>query len=172
VRFRARLNGDERMRAIELLGEAPSFDVELDGRASSYHAVRLAPGRFSIVDAEGRHVDASIASTADGGVRVHVGSAVVDLTLLDELAARTLLAAGKGKARKTGDLRAAIPGRVLRVNVAPGDSVEHGQTLLVLEAMKMENEVRSNLSGRVRAVDVVPGQAVGSGDVLVRFEEG
>jgi len=45
-----------------------------------------------------------------------------------------------------------------------------GQPLLVLEAMKMENEVRSVRDGKIRTVDVAPGQAVGSGDILIRFE--
>jgi biotin carboxyl carrier protein len=55
--------------------------------------------------------------------------------------------------------------------VAPGDEVTLGQSLLVLEAMKMENEVRSPRAGRIRSIEVTSGQAVGGGDLLVRFED-
>jgi biotin carboxyl carrier protein len=68
------------------------------------------------------------------------------------------------------DLRAAMPGRVTRVKVAVGDAVVKGQGLLVVEAMKMENEVRAPREGRVVAVGVIPGQAVETGALLVSVE--
>jgi biotin carboxyl carrier protein len=58
---------------------------------------------------------------------------------------------------------------VLRVAVAPGDTVTEGQALLVLEAMKMENEVKAPRDGVIASVEAVPGRAVSAGDVLVRF---
>ncbi|MGB3055569.1 MAG: biotin/lipoyl-containing protein, partial [Acidimicrobiales bacterium] len=54
-----------------------------------------------------------------------------------------------------------------KVNVAAGDTVEAGQVVAVLEAMKMENNVSTDVAGTVAEVKVEPGQAVGSGDVLV-----
>ena len=65
-----------------------------------------------------------------------------------------------------------MPGRVLRVLVAPGEKVAQGQPLLVLEAMKMENEVKSPRDGVIASVEVSAGKAVSAGDVLVRFEIG
>ena len=69
-------------------------------------------------------------------------------------------------------MKAAIPGRVLRVLANAGDSVTQGQPLVVLEAMKMENDVRSPRDGVVRSVEVAAGQAVGAGQVLLRLEPG
>ena len=69
-------------------------------------------------------------------------------------------------------LKAPMPGLVVRVLVAPGVQVESGQGLIVLEAMKMENELRAPAAGTVRSVSVIPGQAVEKGQALVEFGEG
>ena len=68
------------------------------------------------------------------------------------------------------ELRAIIPGRVLSVDVADGDSVEAGQRVLVVEAMKMQNELRSPRAGTIRGIAVGPGQTVELGDVLLVVE--
>ena len=68
-----------------------------------------------------------------------------------------------------GEVRAPMPGLVLRVPVAEGDEVAAGQTLLVLEAMKMENAVKAPAAGTVQAVAVSEGQAVEKGALLVSF---
>jgi biotin carboxyl carrier protein len=68
------------------------------------------------------------------------------------------------------ELRAIIPGRVLSVDVADGDIVEGGQRVLVVEAMKMQNEVRSPRAGTITGVAVGPGQTVELGDVLLVVE--
>lgn len=67
-------------------------------------------------------------------------------------------------------IRAPMPGLVVRVAVAVGDSVAAGQGVAVVEAMKMENELRATAAGRVRAVHAVPGQTVEKGTVLVELE--
>jgi biotin carboxyl carrier protein len=63
-----------------------------------------------------------------------------------------------------------MPGRVVEVSVAPGDSVPPGGLLLVLEAMKMQNEIRSARGGRVARVEVVAGRPVEGGARLVVLE--
>lgn len=68
-------------------------------------------------------------------------------------------------------LLAPMPGLVVRVDVQPGDIVQAGQPLVVMEAMKMENELRSTSGGVVRAVRVQPGAAVEKGATLVELGE-
>ena len=68
-------------------------------------------------------------------------------------------------------LVAPMPGLVVRVNVKPGDQVQAGQPLVVMEAMKMENELRSVSTGIVRSVRAQPGSAVEKGAVLVELVE-
>jgi acetyl/propionyl-CoA carboxylase alpha subunit len=65
---------------------------------------------------------------------------------------------------------APMPGLIVRVNVAPGDTVEAGQGVVVMEAMKMENELRATGPGKVRSVEVAPGTAVEKGALLVALE--
>ena len=65
------------------------------------------------------------------------------------------------------EIRAIIPGRIASVAVAPGDAVEAGQTLLAVEAMKMQNELRAPRAGTVTRVPVGAGSTVELGDVLV-----
>ena len=67
-------------------------------------------------------------------------------------------------------LKAPMPGLVIRVNVAIGDTVAAGQGLVVIEAMKMENELRCVAGGRVKAIRAIVGQAVEKGELLVEIE--
>ena len=68
------------------------------------------------------------------------------------------------------EIRAIIPGRVASVTVAPGDRVELGQTLLAVEAMKMQNELRAPRQGTIVRVPAAAGATVEVGDVLVVIE--
>jgi 3-methylcrotonyl-CoA carboxylase alpha subunit len=63
-----------------------------------------------------------------------------------------------------------MPGKVLAVKVAPGDRVASGTALLVLEAMKMENDLLSSVDGTVKSVEARVGGMVNTGDVLLRIE--
>ena len=69
-----------------------------------------------------------------------------------------------------GVLKAPMPGLVGRVQVQPGEQVAAGAPLVVLEAMKMENELKAGAPGVVKSVRVVSGEAVEKGQVLVEFE--
>jgi pyruvate carboxylase subunit B len=62
-----------------------------------------------------------------------------------------------------------MPGLIVRVLVGPGDTVTEGQGLVVMEAMKMENELRSPSAGTVRSVAATPGTAVEKGAVLIEL---
>lgn len=64
-------------------------------------------------------------------------------------------------------VNAPMPGTILRVNVNPGDVVKKGQVLLILEAMKMENEIVAPADGKVATVNIAKGASVNAGDLLV-----
>ncbi|MEO1129704.1 MAG: biotin/lipoyl-containing protein [Planctomycetota bacterium] len=74
--------------------------------------------------------------------------------------------AGPGDAK---EVRSPIAGTVVRVLVKVGDDVKPDQTLMVVEAMKMESNIASPLSGTVKEIGVAQGATVGAGDVLIRF---
>ena len=80
------------------------------------------------------------------------------------------LTGGAGGVRGPGALKAPMPGLVVRVHVAAGQRVAAGTGMVVLEAMKMENELRAAMEGVVRSVRVGAGEAVEKGQVLVEFD--
>ena len=85
-----------------------------------------------------------------------------------------LLAETSRSATRTGgpaEVRASLPGLVVRVAVAVGDIVAAGEPLVAIEAMKMQNEIRAPGPGRVVAVEVSPGQTIAAGALLVRLAD-
>ncbi|HLB35678.1 MAG TPA: biotin/lipoyl-containing protein [Gemmatimonadales bacterium] len=103
-----------------------------------------------------------------GGWLIQRGGEIWPAEVVDERTAQLrALRKDQGKQEAPGLVRAPMPGLVLRVEVAAGQEIAAGSGLVVLEAMKMENEIRSTGPGRVKAVLVEPGQAVEKGTPLV-----
>ncbi len=78
-------------------------------------------------------------------------------------------ASSSGKAKKGARVKSQMPGKIVRILVKAGDEVKKGQSLLVMEAMKMENEIKSPQDGVIKAVKVTEGQAIESGAELLLF---
>lgn len=78
----------------------------------------------------------------------------------------------RGRAVVAGGLEAPMPGKVVRVEVAAGDEVRTGQTILIVEAMKMEHTLRAPRDGKVVAVHVAAGDMVASGQALAEIDGG
>ncbi len=83
---------------------------------------------------------------------------------------RNLGGAGSEQGASALELRAPMPGKVLELKVAVGDRVEKGTPLVILEAMKMENELKSSGPAVVAEISVLAGQAVEGSELLLRFE--
>jgi biotin carboxyl carrier protein len=99
--------------------------------------------------------------------QISLADATIHVDITDPLSLKR-----KGREDEMGQggmVKALMPGRIARVMVSPGDSVKKGAGLLVLEAMKMENEIQSPADGRVHSVLVQPGQTVESGAELVHI---
>jgi biotin carboxyl carrier protein len=103
--------------------------------------------------------------------RIQLGGRAYDVEVVDERTrAIRQLAGVSAVAQGPKPIKAPMPGLVLRVEVAPGDSVRPGQGVVVVEAMKMENELKAEVAGVVSRVLIEAGQAVEKGTVLVEFE--
>jgi biotin carboxyl carrier protein len=76
-----------------------------------------------------------------------------------------------GRRHGPAEVRATLPGLVVRVAVSPGDVVAEGDALVTVEAMKMQNEIRAPRAGRVASVKVTPGQTIATGALLVRLAD-
>lgn len=86
-----------------------------------------------------------------------------------------LLASALGDAGGVGgieEILSAMPGVIRKVLVEPGQTVEAGQPILILEAMKMENEVESPIAGTVASIEISPGDTVATGALLARVDGG
>lgn len=165
------------------------YVVEIDGRRKN---VSIEPGATSyegdasehaeLADVEGSpvrmlklgsRVYRVVAQKRDGRGRytLWVDGYRFEIEALDERtrAIRDLSAAN---AAPTGPapVLAPMPGLIVRVNVAVGDEVEAGEGVIVMEAMKMENELRATSAGKVKSVEVSPGTAVEKGTLLVALE--
>jgi biotin carboxyl carrier protein len=95
---------------------------------------------------------------------------VVSLTVQDERKLR--MSAGSRKLKVEGPqlLKSPMPGKVVKILAKPGDTVEEGQSLLIIEAMKMENELKAAAPGKVARVFVEEGQAVEANAKLMSIE--
>lgn len=155
----------------EIAVEVDGDRVIVDGR--TYHValqpVNSTPLRQLLVDGRPRLL--AIQPVARGRWLFGAAGERREVEVVDErtrhirsLTAQTTATTGGGV------LKAPMPGLVVRIQVEPGVVVETGAGVLVLEAMKMENELRAAAPGIVRAVRVQPGQAVEKGQVLVEFD--
>ncbi len=146
--------------------------ITIDGRSvdARLDEVEGTPERVLTVDGEVFRVEVR-RSEGRGRYALWVEGHAMEVEALDERthAIRDLTAAS-GAATGPKPLVAPMPGLVVRVSVQPGDEVQAGQGLVVMEAMKMENELRSTSAGRVKAVLAKPGAAVEKGAVLVELE--
>jgi biotin carboxyl carrier protein len=164
------INGRSRRVVIEPVGA--QYRVTVDGRT---HMVDLAPvddWTFSMVlDGEGVSHEVGLAETGlPNQLAVHVLGGSVDVRLAPRPGGRGRETGDHAGADGVQDVLAPMPGKVIRVLVAAGDQVKARQGLVVVEAMKMENELRSPKEGRVREVRVQEGMSVEAGRLLVVVE--
>jgi biotin carboxyl carrier protein len=151
---------------VDLAGDVPLVDGEPVAAALTRVADNptlhlLANGRSHTLVA--RHHDRR---TWD----LHLDGERFEVDVVDERTRAIQAMTGQGAASKgPRPVAAPMPGLVVRVNVAPGDRVEAGQSVVIMEAMKMENDLKAEAAGLVERVTVEPGQAVEKGAVLVEF---
>ncbi len=163
----------EREEKVTLERHDHGYDVKV---GDSVYRIDLAAAQggslLSLRVDDGRQFEVAVRRTGSAAHGVyHVSSfrghhAVEVMDPLTHLAEQTRSDAGGAK----GAVRAYMPGRVVEILVAEGDAVVKGQGVLVLEAMKMKNEIAAEADGHLIAMKVKPGQAVEGGDVL--FEIG
>ena len=155
-------------RTIEV--ELHASGVRVDGRevAAEMRELPGTPLRHLLVD--GISLPLVATQTEPGVWDLHVDSVRHRAEVVDERTRAIRAMTGQGAAPKgPAAIRAPMPGLVTRIEVAAGDSVRAGQGVVVIEAMKMENELRADADGIVEQVLVAPGQAVEKGAVLVQM---
>ena len=165
MRLRAFLDGDQ-TREVEVRRRGDLYEVAVDEVRHTVDVRKLEGDVYSILF-EGRSFEVSVEDDGDAYTVRH-GGAARTLRLVDPLgatASAAMVATGRAVV-----VSAVMPGKVVRLLVEEGEDVEEGQGLLVLEAMKMENEVTAPRAGRIGALRVEPGQQVETGEELAVVE--
>jgi biotin carboxyl carrier protein len=161
------VNGTERQLELQHPGaNSGSSAFSLDGREGQADIREIGPGVYSIL-LGARSFEVKIEYGEEGYAAV-VDGRRYQVAVRDP---RRLARGGAGLTQG-GPLKltAPMPGRVVRVMVEEGQSVESGQGLVVVEAMKMQNEIKSPKAGVVKAVNVKQGGSVGAGQALLVVE--
>ncbi len=145
------------------LGNA--WEVTIDGSVHRVELLAIHAGLSALFRPDGRNFAVASQRLGRDHWRVSLAQRHFEVRLHDPLER----AVGGGPAPHAGphEVRAPIPGRVVSVAVAEGSVVTTGQPLLVLEAMKMENQICAEGPGTVERVAVAPGETVDGGQVLV-----
>jgi biotin carboxyl carrier protein len=159
VIFEATIDG--RTMRVEVRANSEGFSVLVDGRPLEVDA-SFDGERFASLLVAGRSHPVAL-ERQEGGYRVHLREGAVDVSLQE---ARGGVRGPERRASGPARVVSPMPGRVVRVLAAAGADVEAGQGLVVVEAMKMENELRAPRAGRLREVAVREGQAVEAGALL------
>jgi biotin carboxyl carrier protein len=168
----------DRIRPVTVVRKGALLHVTLDGRTHVVDARRVSDSALSLLVQNGtgdrpvQSIDAAFAARQNGGdFDVHLAGRTIPVEVR-VAGSFGRPKTGGGGAHGAGPQRvlAPMPGKIVRVLVKAGDAVKAKQGLVVVEAMKMENELRAARDGQVREVLAVEGQSVEAGAVLVVVE--
>ncbi len=154
-----------REHEVELVERFGELEITVDGE----------PLQMSMADVDGLGQFSVVVDQRAFAVSIDGGTHQCALTIagdrfaieLEDERERAANAAARAKAGKGGVLKSVMPGVVVEVLVEQGSAVREGQPLLILEAMKMQNEILASVDGVVDSIFVQQGQAVGGGEKLL-----
>lgn len=161
-----RLHVNGLVRSVQVARCGARVEVVLDGTRHVVDAAQIEPGRWSLLFDDQQSHEVLVRTGQPGELTVHVDGVVVPVRLLDPRSGRS---GGTDAVGTSGLVRltAPMPGRVVRLLAAPGDVVGARQGLVVVEAMKMENELRAPRAGTVVELLVHEGSTVEAGTLLL-----
>jgi biotin carboxyl carrier protein len=168
MKLNAEVEGEK--LSVEVRQEGERVFAEVGGRRYELEARLVGAGEYLLLR-DGHVYECRVGQTKGRGspLSVTVGAREYDVTLTDT---KHLRGAGGAHAHGSGraQVTAPMPGKVVRVLVEAGQQVEAGQGVVVVEAMKMQNELKSPKSGTIAELRAEPGATVNAGDVLAIIE--
>jgi len=153
-------------RAAKLEFDGARFRYQPDGAQPierPYSLAPLTPGSYSVLAGDRSY---EVVATGHGEILVNGRAFTVEMFDPREMRGRKHTGADEGRL----NIAALMPGKIVRILVAEGDTVEAGQGLIVVEAMKMQNEMKSPKAGRVVEMKTADGATVAAGQVLLVIE--
>jgi|YelNatPaOPRAMG01_1025707.scaffolds.fasta_scaffold04393_6 biotin carboxyl carrier protein len=149
--------------------EANKFEVYIDDKSYVVDA-RLTEGSVYSLLINNESFEADIDYKGENNYHVLTEGDLFKINVIDEMKAKLLQRRGGGVVEGKQVLKSDMPGRVISVKVAVGDSVQEGDILLILEAMKMQNEIKAPKSGEVKELFVKEGENIAADAKLVVIE--
>ncbi len=165
--FEVMVGGKDKAHRLEIEKSGSGWKCRLGGSAIAIDAISPRPDVLSLIIA-GRSYEIRREHTGTN-LKIWIGSTCLPVELRDPRSLRSRLKAA-GDKKGPAKIVAPMPGRVVRVLVGEDQEVEAGQGILVVEAMKMQNEIKSPKKGLVRKISTTAGAAVNPGDVLATIE--
>jgi len=160
---------ENRRHEVEVEMEDGLYSVKLDGKKYEVDSRKMPWSSVYSMLIAGKSYEADVRADGDA-VSVSIQGEMYKISLREELWARISAAAALGPRAGTHELKAPMPGLVVEVRVKPGQKVDKGQPLIVVEAMKMQNEVCAPEAGTVKKVCVKEQDIVTPAGVMVVVE--
>jgi biotin carboxyl carrier protein len=166
MKFEVQLTGPsgKKVRIVELDRNGAGWRVLVDGQLVVADVVKITPNIISVL-LHGQSYEIRVTPSLDGKLKLQTGTQEFTAEVVDQRA-WSGRRHGHLEAEGRQQVVAPMPGKVVRLLIKAGDRVEAGQGLLVVEAMKMQNEIRSPKSGTVERVLTSEGQPVNAGQIL------
>ena len=163
MKYEVRISGKTHIVELQRHGDGWQARIEGDSEGSA-NVTEVAPNVFSIL-LSGRSHEVYVVPSSGGQLQLQTGGLEFLAEVVDPRSWRGRRHGG-AEAEGRQQITAPMPGKVVRLLVKAGDAVDAGQGLLVVEAMKMQNEIRSPKNGTVERILVTEGQAVNASEVL------
>ena len=161
---------DEKIINISIEGTSPNFEIICDNKSIEIDCQPLSSHSYSLI-LNGKSHFLSIHSHPQGyEVTIDQQTNIVTIKNEQQLLLEKFGFSSSEKIQ-TGEIIAQIPGLISQIFVSVGDTINEGDKLFILEAMKMENEIDSPLSGTVKNISVKSGIAVEKGTLIMEIEE-
>ncbi|MFH2055163.1 MAG: biotin/lipoyl-containing protein [bacterium] len=160
--------GNERL-AVEITDGSDGLEIKVNDKPVSLSLVAEDQYRHLLLLLDSRSYDTEV-FRSNGRTQVFLLGRQFDCLVEDERLAKVREVAGAGAADSGAVVRAPMPGLVVRILKEVGARVKRGESLIIVEAMKMENELKAPATGKIVELHVKPGQAVDKGDLLVTME--
>src|SRR5215471_8818836 len=163
MKYEVRISG--KTHGVEMERQADGWQAWMEGELGlTADVAEIAPNVFSVL-LSGRCYEIYVTPASGGQLQLQTGGFEFAAEVADPRSWRGRRH-GSAEAEGRQNIAAPMPGKVVRLLVKAGERVEAGQGLLVVEAMKMQNEIRSPKNGTLERVLVAEGQAVNAGEVL------
>ena len=159
---------NEKNVEIEIVRDGEKVFATVDGRKYELEVTAPEPDVL-LMKNEGSIVEAKVSSGSKGTYSIGLGAVDHEVTIIDPKKLRTGVEGGD-LSSGPAQIKTAMPGKVVKILVGAGADINKGEGVIVVEAMKMQNELKAPRTGVVSTIKVNEGDAVAAGDVLATIE--